>query len=175
MIGIPMRPPKERRSDERFPCENCPCGCSTADFCWDKCCCHTDEEKLEWARENQVTPPNFLIARVSKPSPPVKSCCCAAKSVASAKSRQSTCDPRGNESSAESESKKLSAGGLILLKSAAECRGMKHTWTLLSQVIVDDQPSDFVGADRILLYRMVLFDITQPSRRDGPDPPIPWA
>lgn len=50
---------------ERFPCETCRCGCSTAEFCWDQCCCHSDEEKLRWAQRNEVEPPRFLIERVA--------------------------------------------------------------------------------------------------------------
>ncbi len=61
-ISIPL--PKQNHTLERFPCENCPCGCASAAFCWDKCCCHSDEEKLAWAQKEGVTPPDFLVKRV---------------------------------------------------------------------------------------------------------------
>ncbi|WDQ14617.1 hypothetical protein [Rhodopirellula sp. P2] len=63
MIGLPLTAPRPEKVG-RFPCEACPCGCSSADYCWDKCCCHSDFEKLQWAAENNVTPPAFLVARV---------------------------------------------------------------------------------------------------------------
>lgn len=63
MIGLPLTAPRPEITG-RFPCESCSCGCSTAAYCWDKCCCHTDEEKLAWAAEHDVTPPEFLVARV---------------------------------------------------------------------------------------------------------------
>ncbi|WP_047813058.1 hypothetical protein [Rhodopirellula islandica] len=63
MIGLPLTAPQPEKVG-RFPCESCPCGCSSADYCWDKCCCHSDLEKLQWAAENNVTPPAFLVARV---------------------------------------------------------------------------------------------------------------
>lgn len=44
---------------------NCPCGCSSAESCWNSCCCHTDIEKLAWARKNSVRPPEFLAKRVA--------------------------------------------------------------------------------------------------------------
>ncbi|MFG0264744.1 MAG: hypothetical protein ACF8AM_06255 [Rhodopirellula sp. JB055] len=63
MVGLPLTAPRPEK-EGRFPCESCPCGCSSADYCWDKCCCHSDLEKLQWAAENDVTPPAFLVARV---------------------------------------------------------------------------------------------------------------
>ncbi|WP_430454682.1 hypothetical protein [Rhodopirellula europaea] len=65
MVGLPLTAPRPEK-EGRFPCESCPCGCSSAEYCWDKCCCHTDFEKLQWAAENNVTPPAFLVARVDE-------------------------------------------------------------------------------------------------------------
>lgn len=48
-------------SDERFPCENCPCGCGTAEHCWRACCCHTLAERLAWARREGVRPPEMAL------------------------------------------------------------------------------------------------------------------
>lgn len=44
-------------SGERYPCENCGCGCASATECWTHCCCHTAHERLVWALENGVLPP----------------------------------------------------------------------------------------------------------------------
>lgn len=65
MIGVPLPVPPAKNLKERFPCENCPCSCSTAAACWDNCCCKTDEEKLVWAEQNGVKPPEFLVRRVA--------------------------------------------------------------------------------------------------------------
>jgi hypothetical protein len=45
-----------------FPCMNSPCGCRTAEHCWHNCCCHTLAERLQWARENHVRPPDDVLA-----------------------------------------------------------------------------------------------------------------
>lgn len=45
---------------ERFPCEECGCGCATAKQCWEMCCCHTDAEKLAWAMREGVKPPSYV-------------------------------------------------------------------------------------------------------------------
>lgn len=42
---------------ERYPCEDCGCGCASAHECWTNCCCHTEHERLVWAIENGVMPP----------------------------------------------------------------------------------------------------------------------
>ena len=42
---------------ERYPCENCGCGCASATECWTHCCCHSEHERLVWAIENGVMPP----------------------------------------------------------------------------------------------------------------------
>lgn len=43
---------------ERYPCEDCPCGCTGAAQCWAHCCCHTTEQRLAWALERGVRPPS---------------------------------------------------------------------------------------------------------------------
>lgn len=42
---------------ERYPCESCGCGCASALECWTACCCHTEHQRLIWAIENGVLPP----------------------------------------------------------------------------------------------------------------------
>ncbi len=65
MVGLPIPNLRVKQSVERFPCEACTCSCTDPHHCWDKCCCHTDEEKLDWAKENDVVAPDFLVARVA--------------------------------------------------------------------------------------------------------------
>ncbi|MEO0530888.1 MAG: hypothetical protein AAF266_10000 [Planctomycetota bacterium] len=50
---------------ERYPCENCPCGCGTAARCWAKCCCHTLPQRLAWARREGVRPPEEVLNRAA--------------------------------------------------------------------------------------------------------------
>jgi len=61
--GIPMMKsgPKKDRS-RPFPCQDRPCGCTCADECWHHCCCFTNKQKVAWAREHGVTPPDFVVA-----------------------------------------------------------------------------------------------------------------
>lgn len=48
-------------SQERYPCEACGCGCASARECWLHCCCHSLEERIAWARANDVTIPAYVV------------------------------------------------------------------------------------------------------------------
>lgn len=65
-VSIPIPPAtlsQEKDLSQPFPCQHSRCGCRDAASCWQKCCCHTDREKLAWAAKNGVTPPAFVVAR----------------------------------------------------------------------------------------------------------------
>ncbi len=95
VVGLPVPPPAKNASETAsFPCIDSPCGCNTAEQCWDSCCCYNDAEKIAWAKEHQVLPPAFVVARYeatlianTKPS------CCAASPNSSSGS------PGGNSAS----------------------------------------------------------------------------
>jgi hypothetical protein len=83
-LGLPMPTPAPELAGGPFPCMNCPCGCRTAEHCWRGCCCHTMTEKLAWAKEHGVTPPDFVreaaekesqfAAKLAEPAPPCPHC-----------------------------------------------------------------------------------------------------
>src|SRR5215212_7047907 len=50
------------KSGEFFPCSGCVCGCASAEQCWRSCCCHSLAERMVWAREHKVRPPDYAIA-----------------------------------------------------------------------------------------------------------------
>ena len=51
----------EKDQSQPFPCQNRPCGCTSAEQCWRQCCCFTNAQKVAWARENGVTPPDYVV------------------------------------------------------------------------------------------------------------------
>jgi hypothetical protein len=61
-LGISIPIPVARNTDQPYPCMNHPCGCASAEQCWRHCCCTTLEQRLAWARENHVTPPDYALA-----------------------------------------------------------------------------------------------------------------
>src|SRR5262245_61634136 len=60
-LGVPLPLPAAKDHSQRFPCENNPCGCRSAEECWTHCCCTTVEERWAWARANNVEPPAYAV------------------------------------------------------------------------------------------------------------------
>ncbi len=67
MSGIPLPAGHVvRKSGEMYPCANCACGCASAEQCWRSCCCHSLAERIAWARQHGVRPPEFAIAEARR-------------------------------------------------------------------------------------------------------------
>lgn len=170
-VAAPSPMPPAGKAAERFPCEDCPCGCSTAEYCWDKCCCHTDREKMAWADRNGVTPPEFLIARISKShgsvvasSKPLCSHCTSKKSA--------SCEVARSESSPKHQSVDKPDTKAILMWKSAECRGIRYLWTMLAAVCVAPIHK-IVQIHPPLLEWIGFQDEHASSHLFAPDPPIP--
>jgi hypothetical protein len=52
------------KSAARFPCEDCPCGCSSPEDCWTHCCCSSLDQKMAWALREHVIPPDSVRLEV---------------------------------------------------------------------------------------------------------------
>ncbi|MFG0285843.1 MAG: hypothetical protein ACF8R7_15615 [Phycisphaerales bacterium JB039] len=65
-LGVAPTPAGVRRAlgiaGEPFPCEDHACGCSSADDCFDDCCCFTDAQIAAWAAQRGVPPGRFGVA-----------------------------------------------------------------------------------------------------------------
>lgn len=79
-LGLPMLAP---RAAGAFPCQGHGCGCSDAESCWFGCCCLTPAQRLAWAAENSITPPEAFLAAFApdeaerKSNAPSQLRCCA--------------------------------------------------------------------------------------------------
>lgn len=88
-FGFPLPAPRRKSKGDSvpFPCQSLPCGCITAAECWKgDCCCFTLEDKLRWAEENGIEPPEhvrpLVESRKTRPTPPKpkkKPCCSEAE------------------------------------------------------------------------------------------------
>lgn len=166
LVGLPLTAPKPAK-EGRFPCEQCACGCTTAAACWDNCCCHTDSEKLRWAAENGVQPPEFLVARFaastgitscSNSQPTEKSCCSRCNKPATAPVTEA----------AESAPLRL-----VQIESMAKCRGIKLVWTLLSCMSVVAAHSGLDIPEPPVLFVIPLVNCRADSFVTSPEPPFP--
>ena len=165
---LPQLAKRGGSSAERHPCESCGCGCSSAAYCWDKCCCHTDEEKLDWAAKNQVQPPKFLVERVAKST--------ANKSLSASKPRLPACCAAKQEGESKAVSRQqgnLERGSIVLMWKAAECRGLKLLWSALSIGIIDSGSPTMLDAKLSVLDVLSIEDQLAQSTRFSPDPPVP--
>ena len=66
-----------------FPCQSSGCGCCDAVQCWSSCGCHTDAEKIAWAKANSVQPPKWFLedlktkaAKTTEADSTCGGCCC---------------------------------------------------------------------------------------------------
>lgn len=82
-LGLPLpaliSQPVDTANAAPFPCQGNGCGCRSAESCWKACCCNTSKQKLAWAKQNNVKPPEYVIAAAAKESPTVAKSCCANK------------------------------------------------------------------------------------------------
>lgn len=196
MVGVPVRGPVPEK-EGRFPCENHPCGCSTAQHCWDHCCCYSDEEKLRWAAANGVTPPAFLVrragvarARLAANAVPER----AAPGLSPEHRGCSGCKPDGSrdesrpviadaqEAKANCERRPSATGGgrarashqrLIRLESVAKCRGIDATWAKLFGAVLLTDPQPRTESNPPVLAYLRPVDESGASLAIALDPPVP--
>ncbi|QDS96767.1 hypothetical protein HG15A2_00250 [Adhaeretor mobilis] len=106
---------EKQAAGERFPCENCPCGCNTAEKCWNNCCCHSPAERLAWAKREGVTPPAYVVAAAAKQAP-VRTCCSKCGSCSTAETPPN--------SSPEKTLKQPNGKPSIIVLKAMQCQGL---------------------------------------------------
>lgn len=132
-VGLPIPTIATKDGSKPFPCLKRACGCQTADDCWKKCCCFTDEEKLAWAHENGVTPPDEVVARVAarrnQPNEVAESsgsCCHAKKScchVEDDEAQSNCCHQKKADQSNDTTEVKF-----VVAMEAAKCSGVHLSW-----------------------------------------------
>ena len=180
VIGLPISSVRKEtrmgKTSERFPCEDCPCGCSTAEYCWDRCCCHSDQEKLRWAAKNSVAPPAFLVRRTKVQKAKACSVNTTKRSYCGFCGTRPTvvCDTEKKDPPSSSETKptdsEIQSPGVLLWK-AAQCRGLDSFLAMLGCMVLtpkrggSDQPAT-TGLSQIQNERAI------PSRV-CPEPPVP--
>ena len=133
--GVPVAVVTRRAGDEIYPCMDCPCGCVSAAVCWDRCCCMSDTQKIAWAKQNGVSPPQFLIDRVKKSAkPPACRCCCKkSKSLSERRTSKSPSERRTSKSLSERRTP-------VTALQAAQCRGIDMLWQTLTTGMLPAAP-----------------------------------
>lgn len=79
-VPLPSGPDAGKDRSQPFPCQDRPCGCRSAQQCWQKCCCFTNAQKVAWAKQNRVAVPDEVAAAARREQRQAtetarKSCC----------------------------------------------------------------------------------------------------
>lgn len=120
-----------------FPCMHKACGCRDATSCWKQCCCHTNAQKLAWAKKHGVTPPDFVVAAAAREAKPVANCCQTTKSCCgSVKSCCSPAQPAAKSCcetkvAAEPATKSAVPWNVVVVEDYRQCRGLAPLWLML--------------------------------------------
>lgn len=173
LVGFPGYSKRISPTDEPFPCMHCPCGCHSAAQCWDQCCCHTDVEKLAWAKRNGVTPPTFLLERVQQKTAqasPVHACCAKRACCASATSAPTESSSKPSESVRNATPMKG-----VLWVAAQRCKGGGMVWQFVGHQWAPRASELLSPADRWVEFTYGLNDVFADSMTYLPDPPVAWA
>ena len=177
----PRLSPKDRSTP--FPCMDSRCGCRTAEQCWKHCCCHTLEEKLAWAREHGVTPPDYILqkqiasAELQESSDGCDSCCRekAADSCSTCENGSERTQPSCScavDTDTNPEEDDLGWSWIPTLR-ARNCQGLDG-WMLLLQCIPLDRITTGVFAGPLPSSEMLYpCDEFACSQRDVPETPPP--
>ncbi len=191
------------QSKERFPCENCQCGCPNADYCWTKCCCHTLEERIAWAKRNDVRPPEEVLQKAAREGidvtrwgieQPLNLClagadcvvdnlppCCRAR-VANAKKSCSCCDSESCCNSKPAHVKIASCCKNTTKASAKNTQGLSIWQSMACQGLAKQWLTGSVGPmpkftdwspSESWFVTTDLTDEDYPNRSELPQPPPP--
>lgn len=141
----------------------------TADDCWKHCCCHTTEEKLAWAAEHGITPPQYVMNQLAQEEGEPACCCSQAKEkqTASATKTENCCDEEEVV-----EQKAISLNWFVSIH-AIRCQG-HDGWSLLANTVVMDPTVKTVelsvNSQEALVPLAAVILSTLPSVPDAPPP-----
>ena len=129
----------EGESAVPFPCQYCGCGCKSALKCWTSCCCFTPSQRLAWAKQNGVTPPDYAIladdqSTSSSIAASGESCCVTKKTCCAAK--KACCAVKSKDSVPKVTTWSTPRTKMVLTLCALKCQGASSDFTLLPWTIL---------------------------------------
>jgi hypothetical protein len=145
------------------------CGCHSAEKCWRSCCCHTNREKLVWAKRNGIIPPTFVVVAARKEIESKlhsHASCCTKK--------QGNCEEREEQEQQiePQEEQQSEASGQWVLSSVRRCQGSAAT-TASSELITIAIEVDTFQPDVSPAEWLELFDHNALSLDLSPASPPP--
>jgi hypothetical protein len=147
--GFPVAVPVAKDHSQPFPCQDHACGCSSADECWRHCCCHSNHEKVAWARAHGVNPPQYVVEasdREHQASTPV--CCHHHCQSCLAKKAQPQHEEPSQAVARQSQRGPFKAK-LVVGDLAKNCRGLASVWSVLAAALPVPVGMDFRYDDTV--------------------------
>jgi hypothetical protein len=196
-VGFPLPKLSHKHSIQPFPCQDHPCGCQTAEQCWQHCCCFSPEQRLAWAEAHDVEPPSYAerptaqgwhSARVrdrTGTGAEASACThCATHQTGqacSAPARKSCCDNRQDVVSCCSEKpgrptegtrpKRPARSHWMLGLSGLRCQGLTSLWVSVGAVLPPPVPPERTDSSLPPAWLSHRNDSPLPQMLIPPDPP----
>ena len=168
-LGVPVLVDSRRDLSRPFPCMHHRCGCGSADSCWHGCCCMSLAQKLAWAKENGVTPPDYALA-------PAEEEVCALHDEHDSPQGCSSCSSKNGvcKTEAADDNDHSVELGLIKIEDFRRCNGLASLWLTIGCALppkietkmqrYDAAPSDWVRVASQSAESLALSPATPPPR-----------
>jgi hypothetical protein len=156
-LGFPAPRKVVKDRSTPFPCQDKPCGCQNAAACWKSCCCHTNAQKVAWAKQHGVAPPEFVVAAAKREACASGSCCAA---------KHAPARPAAKTDQTETT--------LVTIGSLRKCQGLPPLWVLLGETTLSEFDGVHVSTPVAGEWLCVISQ-RQTSTSAVPDPRPPRA
>jgi len=170
-VGVPLGVPGPS-SSERFPCENCSCGCSTAEQCWQNCCCFSPAERLAWAEREGVTPPVSVAVKTKAAQTKAAQAEVAQNKLAKTKSESAGCATGGCCCASKVEPKSGDRSRVAGWRALA-CQGKSLGWLAATPTLVLATSQRAVVVLSFPSYTLAIYSETAIGQIESPPVPPP--
>ncbi len=168
-VGIPLPAGMKKDRSVPFPCQDRACGCMSAADCKHGCCCFSEAQRREWARQRRLDPETVAPAAnklaVEKPHSQA-SCCGTAGCDCCSATRRSA--PEASKKSIETDE-----DDVVLLWQAKRCQGQGEWW-LSIVFVMPPMPTEYIFPYHLKSYADGTPSVHHLVRSDEPDEPVAW-
>lgn len=177
-LPMPHFASSQKDQSSPYPCMNRACGCASAEQCWKRCCCFTNQQKVAWAKQNEVAVPSYVVTAARQEttlasSKPNSNCDQCRKS---GNSQNSSCETVADESSLALATKPNQPSVEQPVRyfsgiSALECQGLTSLLQILTLCAVPWSHS--VSVEGAVVSEMRLFESARLPQQnaEAPEPP----
>lgn len=170
-VGLPIPTGRAKDRSVPFPCQDRACGCMSAADCKHGCCCFSEDERRDWARERGLDPSTLADEPAGSVSlDPAENtgnesscssadgCCCKQH----APEQEQVCIDDKEEDS-----------DVVLAWQARRCHGEGSSWLTVA-FIMPPSPITYSFPFDQSSFLTDASPLSPPVRTDRPDEPVAW-